>query len=44
MKETEEEIASVIFLLIFISTAYIIKFEIYLFSKSFFFVFYGSFP
>jgi hypothetical protein len=37
---TEEEIAAVIFLLFtFISTAYIIKFSIYLFSKGFFFVF-----
>jgi hypothetical protein len=32
---TEEEIAAVIFLFIFISTIYIIKFSIYLFSKFF---------
>jgi hypothetical protein len=36
----EEEITAVIvFLLIFISTTYIIKFSFYLFSKFFFFVF-----
>jgi hypothetical protein len=33
---TEEEISAVIFLFIFISTACIIKFSIYLFSKFFF--------
>jgi hypothetical protein len=33
---TKEEIAAVIFLFIFISTTYIIKFSIYSFSMSFF--------
>jgi hypothetical protein len=38
---TNEEIAAVIFLFILISTTYIITFSIYLFSKGFFFIFYG---